>query len=77
MCVEKNCKTYFAVYYFVYYCLSFSYRSISRTASCEEMEEDSILKITYMGIFYKHYRNRKTSLEYLIYKKTMIKIKIL
>ncbi len=57
-------KTYFAVYYFVYF---FFNRSVSRTASCEEMDEDFILKITNLGIFYKDYCNRKTSLEYLIY----------
>ncbi|XP_042632070.1 uncharacterized protein LOC109101584 isoform X2 [Cyprinus carpio] len=43
-------------------------RSLSRSESCEETDEDFILKITDSGIFYKDYSNKIKSLEYLIYK---------
>lgn len=50
----------------IIFCFFFS--RVSR-APCEEMDdEDFILKITYVEIFYKHCRNRKISLEYLLYK---------
>ncbi|XP_016118510.1 uncharacterized protein, partial [Sinocyclocheilus grahami] len=43
-------------------------RSLSRTESCEETDEDFILKITDSGIFYKDYSNKIKSLKYLIDK---------
>ncbi len=47
----------------------FFYRFVSRTAYCEEMDEDFvILKMTNLGNFYIDYCNRKGSLEYVICK---------
>ncbi|XP_026088140.1 uncharacterized protein LOC113062472 [Carassius auratus] len=43
-------------------------RYLSRSESCEETDEDFILKITDSGIFYKDYSNKIKSWKYLIYR---------